>query len=150
MPHIGNFPERGFPKPLAINGAAFVPSDDTHQWTIQANLLLNRVTLEFQNFWAPVYLPQGAKITKITMYGYRDDVLATMECVLLRVDNLGDVISMGWVTADWTDGNGSGYDDTISPDTIDNENYSYGLNLKLDPNDDVQDVKFFRFVIDWQ
>ena len=150
MPHIGNFPEKGFPKPLSIGPPNIFPRNDGVDWYIDGNELRKNVSLELGLYWVPVYLPQKARVTKLTLYGYRDDTLAGFSVILKRVSNVGVADDMAMVEATWTDGNGSGYDDTISYAVIDNENYSYLIALSLEPNDSVDDVRFRRAQIDWQ
>jgi len=150
MPNVGNFPEKGFPKPPSIGPPNIFPRDDGVDWYINGNELRKNVSLEMGLYWVPVHLPQGARVTKLTLYGYRDDVLAGLSIFLRRASNVGVTDDMATVAATWTDGNGSGYDDTIDNAVIDNENYSYIMDLSLSPNDSVNDVRFRRAQIDWQ
>ena len=149
MPHIGNFPYGIFPKPLSIGPSAFVPETDTQDWLIRGTYIQNRAALGLQEFSAAVYLPQGARVTKLTLYGYRDDGLAQLLLQLARSSSAGVVTDMASVEADWTTGDSSGYDDTITDPVIDNENYSYHLVVTLTPNDAVNDIRFRRAQIDW-
>ena len=150
MPHVGNFPYGIFPKPLSIHPAAFVPQDQTFEWLITNTGLTNNTVLTTQYFRAPVYLPHGARVTKLTLLGYRDDELATMRLQLYQLTNAQTTTIMATVNADWTTGISSGYDDTIVQAVIDNELYSYVLEIQLDPNDDALDVQFIIARIDWK
>ena len=149
MPHIGYFPIIYYPKPLSVNPSAFLSVDDQYDWLDAGLGFQNRASVAEQEFHAPVCLPTGARVTKLTLYGYRDDVLATLRMRLQRVrpGYLFDL--MAEVVADWTGGGGSGYDDTIDFDVIDNDQYHYRLNLTLDPNDAVGDVCLYWAKIDW-
>lgn len=129
-------------KTVAICPADFTPGQEDYDWIQSYNQLHNRTSLTLQTFSAPVILPNGVTISKITLYGYRDDAEAEMSIRLYRNDPLGSSDLMAEVVADWTSGSSSGYDDTISYATIDNVNYTYGLILRLDPNDAVSDVNF--------
>ena len=149
MPHIGNFPIIYFPKPLAIPPPAFVPNLDTQDWEITQAYVRNRAVLTQQVYVAPVYLPDGATVTKLTLYGGRVDVDAVMQLWLRRSNRQMGLETMATVLADWTTGYSSGYDDTIDYAVIDNENYDYSLELILDPNDAVEDVTFTGALIDW-
>ena len=149
MPHIGNFPERGFPKPLSISPGGFVPDEDTYDWDITGLRIRNAAALTLQNYSAQVSLPQGATVTKLILYGYRDDDAATLSLKLQRADRVGGATLMAQVVADWTTPYDSGYDDTISSPVIDNENYCYHLIVDIDPNDAVSDVEFTGAVIEW-
>ena len=150
MPHIGNFPERGHPKPLSVPPAAFVPGQDTYDWLITNGRVGHRAALVTQIYLAPVFLPQDSRVTKLTLFGYREDALSTLILRLHRVDDAGTVEEMALITADWTTGRSSGYDDTIVNPVIDNENYAYNLEVTMLMNDAVGDCYFARALIDWQ
>ena len=149
MPHIGNFPAVGFPRPLSIGPTAFQPAYDTQDWDLTEKWLKNRTSLSIQYFHAPVILPHGARVRKLTLNAYREDALATVSLYLYRFNKIDSRADMAQVIADWTTGHSSGYDDTISYDVIDNENYAYSLYIVIDPNDAVEDVYFECATIDW-
>ena len=147
-PHVGNFP-REYPKPLAIPPSAFVPNLDTQDWNIRDGYVGNRAALTQQNYFAPVYLPDGVTVNKLTLHGYRDDADAVMTLGLHRNNREGGLETLASVTADWITGYSSKSDEAIDYPVIDNENYDYSLELILDPNDDVLDVRFAGALIDW-
>ena len=149
MAHIGNFPLPAYPKPLAINPAAFVPRVDTYDWERAPEYLRNRTVLDAQNFYAPVDLPQGATITKLTLYAYRDEGLAFILVELWRADHDGITLKMAEAMADWTDGNGSVSDETVLSPVVDNENYQYSVMVGIDPNAAVAEVQLRKVQIDW-
>ena len=149
MAHIGNFPEKGFPKPLVIGPPAFQSGYDTQDWDLNEKWLKNRTSLSIQYFHAPVILPHKARIKKLTLNGYRDDALAAMSLFLRRFNKIDSSVDMAQVIADWTIGHSSGYDDTINYDVIDNENYAYSLYVAIEPNDAVEDVYFECATIEW-
>ena len=150
MPHIGNFPEKGFPKPVTVHACAFVPQDDIGHWLVNNAVLYNRDILTTQYFRAPVFFPNGATIVKLTLFGYRDDVLATMIVRLYKVDLATIGTIMAGIDADWTDGFGSKSETTITSPIIDNTENSYMFELELDPNDDALDVRLAAVQIDWK
>ena len=129
-------------KIVSIPPSAFVPMEDTYDWIITSVSVINRTVLDPQYFMAPVILPHGATITKLTAYFYRDDELAAAQITLRRTARMGTSDIMALVDATWTSGYSSGYDDTIDYPIIDNENYSYTVRIILNPNDNVEDVKF--------
>lgn len=131
-----------YPSPLSISPAAFTPIFDTYDWYITQHTVKNRAGLVIQYYAAPVNLPHGVTVTKVTLYGYRDDNLSTMALTLYQTDRETNRPSMAGIIADWIDGYGSKYDDTINLAVIDNENYSYGFLLILTPNDAVEDCYF--------
>ena len=150
MPHIGNFPAPGYPKPLVFSTVAFGPTLDTQDWTISGTALQNRASLEMQVFYAPVLVPHGSTVKKLSLYGFRDDAVAGLYVSLQRRDLAGAMETMADVYADWTTGDSSGYDDTINYPVIDNDNYRYCLAVSIDPNDSVYDVMFRSAVIEWE
>jgi len=147
-PHIGNFP-REYPKPLSVSGAAFVPKQDDQDWVIEGAKLRNRSLILSKYFWAPVYLPNGVTVTKLTLYGYRTTTGSTLRLQLMRCDREGSDFSMADVSAAWVTDWSSVYDDTINGGAIDNENYQYGLQLQVNPDADVFDCMFGAAIIDW-
>jgi hypothetical protein len=72
-----------------------------------------------------------------------------MSLTLQRTSNTGNTSDMAVVTAGWTSGSSSGYDNTISNPIIDNNNYSYQLKLVLNPNDNVNDCQFYKGKIEF-
>ncbi|MBA7495770.1 hypothetical protein ES702_06359 [subsurface metagenome] len=147
MPNRGYFPPRL--SPLSISPAAFGPYLDTYDYMIGYDQLRNATSLELQSFVAPLILPDGVTVTKMTLYGNREDALAEMSISLYRFTEGVAAGQMAVVIADWTSGYSSGYTETIANPTIDNANYGYGFNLQLDPNDDVTEVNFRRVKIEF-
>ena len=150
MPHIGYFPIIYYPKPLPISPSDFLSGTDTMDWNTTGLFLRNRVDLGLQNFYAPVYLPQGAIVTKLILYGYRDDALATLEFKLEHHDREGNKVIMAQVVADWISGYLSGFDDSITDPVIDNENRGYHVMVTIEPNDSFSDVAFMGALIEWR
>ena len=133
---------RALLSPVSIPPPAFVPFLDNQDFEIRQEFLKNRAVLVVQYFVAPVIFPDGVTVTKLTLYGYRDDVDAVLALGLNRVHRLGGSNLMASVTSNWTTGWSSFYDDTINNSIINNGIYSYALVLTLNPNDAVADVKF--------
>ena len=149
MPHIGNFPGPGYAKPLTIGPDAFGPAISTQDWAIDDRELRNAANLTIQYFHANVVLPHGARITEITLYGWRQGATDTLELYLRRSDFQMEEISLATIIADWTEGWGSKATTTISGMPTDNKNKTYGLMVAIDPDTDVVDVRFTGAVIDW-
>jgi len=128
--------------PLAINYSAFMPVYDTHHWQLTNLALTNRDILTGQWYYAPVVFPHGITVSKLTLYGSRNDALAVMILNLCRSTYLGAQLVMSELVANWTTGWSLRYDDSIDQPIIDNYTYSYCLNLLLHPNDSQWDVQF--------
>ena len=149
MPHIGSFPAVGFPKPFIVPAPAFVPLGSDQDWIIKLKELRNKASLSSQEFNAPVCLPNGVTVTKLTLVGYRTAEVDTLELRLIRVSSAGSEQIMATVVADWLYGYGSTETTTISYAKIDNANYFYGLRADVDPDSVVTDARFTRAVIEW-
>lgn len=149
MPNIGSFPVTGYPKPLNFPATAFSPGNDTLDWLIEHDFVQNRLETGNQGFWAPLFLPDGATVTKLTLYGVRTSTFAILRIRLYRVSRVGSGSIMAEVVADWSDGEGSKYDDTIDYATIDNVNYTYTVGLNIDPSTDPSEAKLRSCVIEW-
>ena len=147
-PHVGNFP-REYPKPLTIGCSAFVPWSDQYDWEIATEGIRNRASLESQNYYAPVLLPDGVTINKVTLIGYKDDELAVMRVQLWRADwSEGTTLMAEAVAPNWGD-NGSISDTSITEPVVDNDNYFYGVMVELDPNDSINDVRLHGVQVHW-
>lgn len=128
--------------PFSIPPSAFVPRHDTYDWAIYGSYIQNRSTLTGQYFQSPLFFPPGVTITNFTLYGYRDDALASLVLYLARADRVGGWTTMALLTSNWTTPWNSITTAIITNPIIDNSNYSYFLLLLLLPNAFVTDVKF--------
>lgn len=132
---------RAVHSPVSINPSNFIPYLDTYDWDIQVGYVANRITITDQYYMAPFNLPPGVTVTRITLYGYRDDAAATLTIWIRRITRINTLANMAVISADWADGYGSVYTETIAMPVIDNVNYSYGIMLLVSPNDAVSDIK---------
>ena len=149
MPHVGNFPERGYPKPLSIGPPEFMPQTEAVEFDITNEHLNNHTALGEQVFWAHVKLPHHANVTKLTLYGYKDAAGGFVQLTLLRFDRQFTSTVMAACSITGETGYQSVSDDTIDVPEVDNENYDYGLRLNIDPDADVGDNYFTGSKIDW-
>ena len=149
MPHIGNFPERGCPKPLSIPPTAFVPRYDTQSWEILYDRITNNTNLLVQQFCAPVFLPHRARVTKLTLYGFKNVETGYITLQLIRDDREGTsgIMATCSITA-WTGFQAIEITDILDPE-IDNENYQYSLQVEIDPDAIATDNYFVGAKIDW-
>lgn len=132
---------RAVHSPISIPPSSFRFRSSLYDFFLSQDVLKNLTSLSMQYFYAPLILPNGVTITKITLYGYRDDVDAALTLILYRSDRQGSSDNMGGAISNWTDGWGSRYDVSINNPVVDNANYSYTLRVVLDPNDSVEDVQ---------
>lgn len=139
----------GVPSPITVNCAAFGPRDDTVDFDRRSINLNNRTSLTYTTYYANVCLPHGVTITKLTLSGYRDNEATDLYLGLLRVRRNASESEMVGVDADWTDGNGSGEETSISYATIDNTIYSYALYIDISPTNSVGDCVFYCAQIDF-
>lgn len=105
---------------LAINGSAFIVYDSTKDTSLYDNKRVYNNTGSTQAFHCPINLPHGAIVTAVIFYG--DDAGESWQ--LYRNDHVGGETSMA------TDDYGS-EDTSITNPTIDNQNYSYGMQIDL-------------------
>jgi len=136
-------------KIVSIGPAAFLPRQETYQWTVGSQYLRNRITLESQFFYAPVFFPNGVTITKVRLAGRRAGVGDYIRLQLARTTEVGGVDTMVDLTADWTDGYGNMETETIDYALIDNSTYFYWLYVQIDPDTNVQEAEFNRAEITW-
>ncbi|MBA7518426.1 hypothetical protein ES705_10496 [subsurface metagenome] len=127
--------------PMSFPPPAFVPGDSAYDWVINEYYVENKTSLEEQGFRAPVILPHGVTVTKLTLHGFRNDADANMYLELMRINKAEGVSMMCLIIADWISGCSSKYSENIDYATIDNLNYAYLLYLRLDPNDSTADVR---------
>ena len=135
--------------PISIHPLQFKPVNDQTDFYCDQSGLRRRTDLGYGLFYAPVIFPNNVTVTKLTLYAYRDDSGADINIRLYRCTHSGANVSMCNVTADWTNGDGSKYDDSIDYAGIETETYSYALYSYIDPNDDVDDVKLTGVKIDF-
>ena len=149
MPHIGNFPGPGYPRPLVLSPAAFVPGSGGYDWAITDLELRNMAVLDQQLFRAPVLLPQNAKITKVVLRGYRDTSGGLLKIELVRTHYDGASGAIATVEATWMFGWSMGQTTDITFPVVDNDLYFYHLLLYLDPAVIATDVRLRRGEVHW-
>ena len=149
MPHIGNFPGPGYPKPLSIPPSAFGPYIETQDWYKNYMELRSNTILTPQDFYAPFFLPHGVTIKKVTLYGRRISATDNLTLYLYRNNPLVGQEQLCVLAADWTDGFGSIYTETITTPKVDNESYNYCAKAILDPDTAAADIYLTGVKIDW-
>jgi hypothetical protein len=110
---------------VSVSAAAFGPSSDTYQYFNGGESLIP-TDASSTLYFAPVQLPHGATVTKMTFY-WVDDVTENAFCWLLQKPvSGGDLASVAWAESG-SGGPGSSSDDTIYDAIIDNSQYAYYL-----------------------
>ncbi len=117
---------------VSLPAAAFRPAYGGYDFH-NAGIRLDNVDGSSDFYFAPVQLPHGATVTRLSFY-YADDSATGGGVAELRVNDMDDTFrQMAYVTT--VDGQASGYDDTISFATIDNSQYAYYVQCNLDDSD---------------
>jgi len=118
-----NAEARAVHSPLSVSAHDFIPSQDTYDFVLSSGLLRHRTTLTVQYFDTGIILPHGVTVTKVTLFGWRDDAAASLVLYLIRANRAGGISVMASVSANWTTGYSSRADTTITNPVIDNINY---------------------------
>ncbi len=117
---------------VSVSAAAFRPAYDGYNFH-NAGLRLDNVDGASDFYFAPVQLPHGATVTRLSFY-YDDDSASGDGVAELRVNDMdGTFRQMAYVVT--VTGQSSGYDDTINYATVDNSQYAYYLQCNLDDSD---------------
>lgn len=111
---------------VSVPAAAFRPWEDGYDYENRGRSLKN-MDGNSDNYYAPVQLPHGATVTKLTFYWNDTSTANDGRAVLRRVDSNGNYINMATATTSGSGGNGSSYDNTISVASVDNSQYAYYL-----------------------
>jgi hypothetical protein len=121
---------------VSIPAAAFRPREEGYDFTNRGNQLSNDDNISDQ-YYAPVQLPHGAAVTKMTFY-YSDSSANYASVSLRRIDLPGGgSTTMASVTSVGSSGPGNTETTAIDPDTIDNSVAAYYLYLLLQDSDTV-------------
>ncbi len=116
---------------IAVPAAAFRPWMEGYVFK-NAGRSLKNVNDTSDFYFAPVQLPHGATVTKLTFYWF-DTTSATGSATLRRSPHDGSYSIMAGALTSGSAGNGSSYDGAIDFATIDNTSYAYYLLWDL-PN----------------
>lgn len=139
----------GYPSPISIHPCHFNPIDDTVEFYCNLAGLRKRSEEASALYYAPVDLPHGVTVTKLTVYAYLSHADTKCWVTLYRISNTGSFDSMAAVFGEWVDGDNFGYDDSINQPVVDNVNYSYAMYCSLEPYVDVETAILRRVKIDF-
>jgi hypothetical protein len=99
------------------------------------------------NLWSPLYLPDGVVVKNITVYYVDDSGSDNLEISmkLYRRENMGweeEMASIGPITSGFSTEWKSSFDNIISNDTIDNQNYQYYIRIDFETDGNVLMERF--------
>ena len=132
---------------LSLTAFQFFGSDSTMTWNMYNTGLHSASNTIALTAVAGVNLPNGCIITSFKAHWTRDDASATGTISLYRSDFTGTSNAMASADSDSTAGDHTVEDTSISYATINNADYSYGIEIVLDPNDDWHDVALYAVTI---
>ena len=117
---------------VSVSPCAFNPSDDTYKFfMISYDLYKDYGQTSAQNWWAPVYLPNGAVVTefKVWYFDYTSEANLTVKLIRAQLGTSG--VEMAAVTTSGSAGVGDGTDTSISYATVDNSYYVYYIMIQF-------------------
>ncbi len=128
-----NNPATVQPGRLSVPAPAFTPYADDWQYQNHGRYLIHQggggVTRA--HYEAPVYLPQGTKVTKVTFWFNDDSTAANGYAHLCRTDQAGNYTDMAYIDSYYAGGYASRFDNTIDDPVIDNSRYAYWVYWDL-------------------
>lgn len=114
----------------SISPAAFAPADEAYQYS-RLGQKLTPNNSSSSAYYAPVSLPHGATVTKLTFHWNDTDGTFNASISLDRSAFTGFVSTMASAASSGSGGNGSTTDSTVSNAAVDNSQYDYLLGLLL-------------------
>lgn len=137
---------------LSISSAAFTPFEDGYDYENDGRYLFTNHGASGAYGWylAPVHLPQGAKVSKMTFYWYNNrgefglEAKAHLQRTKLGQGNYED---MAYAAGKLPAGYGATIDDSIDHATIDNTQYAYWVVWDLPAVG--RDIKGCGVIIDY-
>ena len=118
---------------ISVPAAAFVPTHYLVDYTNGGHwLYLNTLSVDGDEFYAPLHLPHGATVTKLTL-SYYDDGSGAFDYVDIGMElaqGFGAGMTMAYVRSD-DGGTGSKSTTSILNPLVDNSQYSYFLSLSM-------------------
>ncbi|MBU1878039.1 MAG: hypothetical protein KJ734_03725, partial [Chloroflexi bacterium] len=124
---IGVLIEYNNPAPVqpgraSLSSAAFTPYADDWQYQSHGRYLIHQGGggATRAHYEAPVYLPQGARVTKLTFWFNDDSTTANGYAYLCRTDQTGNYSAMAFVDSYYAGGYASRADTTIDDPVINN------------------------------
>ena len=127
---------------LSIPPSAFAPETQSNSYMQKDGFYLYTTAAGIQGFFAPVQLPHGAKVTKVTFEVYDNHGTYSLTCQLRRRSASGGTTSLQSLASRGTSaasaiGSWQNLEDTsivAGRDVVDNINYSYFLEAEFSGN----------------
>jgi hypothetical protein len=128
-----NNPTTVQPGRVSLSSAAFTPFADDWQYQSHGRYLIHQGGggASRAHYEAPAYLPQGAKVTKVTFWFNDDSTTANGYARLCRTDQTGNYTDMAYVDSLYAGGYSSRADTTIDDPIINNSRYAYWVYWDL-------------------
>ncbi|MCP4706923.1 MAG: hypothetical protein GY865_20170 [candidate division Zixibacteria bacterium] len=129
---------------------AFVPEDNTCAFIKENHCLMNTIPGSNNNFFAPVFLPDGAIVTRFEVSYYDGDATYNGNAYLYCIDKgNGATYTMGTVnTVDWL-GMQHVFDETIDYATVDNHAFNYVILMRLRYSSSQDQMRFYGSEIEY-
>ena len=138
---------------LSIPASALLPKDDTVTWTTNGANFFSTTSHSPQNFYAPVYLPDGAIIRSVALEAYDNSGGATGGYVQLEFLRY-QYNTVSFIADINTDQSGAPGDTRVVLSNIDrtadNSNFSFGISVIFHPGfGGWPELAFYRVVIEY-
>jgi hypothetical protein len=132
---------------ISVPAPAFQPNLETYQFSISGGSMW---TEGGENYHAPIFLPDGSTVTKMTFF-YDDSAPTQSVTVSLRRWDLSShtYLPMAEVTS-LNGGWGNGYDDSIMFSQVDNEHYSYHLRAEFSSDTALSNLKVETVIVEYE
>lgn len=129
---------------------AFVPEDNNSYFIRENYCLMNTVAGMNQTFFAPVFLPDGAIVSRFEASYYDGDMTYNGNAYLYCIDKgNGATYTMAHVgTVDWS-GMQHVFEETIDYATVDNHAYNYVILMRLRYDSSQDQMRFYGAEIEY-
>ncbi len=127
---------------VSVHASAFTPETQNHTYSQNSGYSLYSTGVGTQKFFAPVQLPDNAKVTKVTFETHDNDPSLGIAWMLLRRSVSGSAADLSPLASHATSAGSvaSGWQNLVDTsiatgkDVVDNLNYSYFLQVKFNGN----------------
>lgn len=136
--------------PFTLCPYDFIPQKHTVSYQFGTSQLYNMdAGFAQQTFFAPIYLPNGAVMSSLRLFGYRNDAASTITATLYRSDFEGTTLTLGTASLPNTTGYHSAFDYSIDNPIINNNGMCYYVGVLINNNDSTGDCRLTGIHIAW-